>query len=450
VRIDRLRPNLINKNYTRLWYGQAASSIGDSVFTTTLVLWIVTDLARGKPWAPAAVSTVLLSAGVAVLVIGPLAGVFVDRWDSRLTMLRTDQIRCGIVLALTALSFLPAHDLPFGVWLGIICVVVLALNSAGQFFTPARTTVIRDIVTSDADRARAAGIAQATGQTAMIVGPPLAAPLLFTVGLQWGLLFNALSYVASFLTIRSITLPGDAAFDKPVGKSGFRAEFVAGLRFFGRSRLLMTLLTIAVIGQAGVSALGALDVFFLTRNLHSPLGLYGYMGTALGVGGVVGALLAGRVVKMIGVRTTAWLGLIVGGVLLIIYSRQSVFVAAIALLFLAAIPITTLNTALAPMLMSAAPREYLGRISAVFQPGTQLASMLATLVSGWLVSSALVGFHGSLGAIGFNAIDLVFGAAGVLIVITGIYAQFVLPRPAKEPVTPGPDPVKQPASGTLT
>lgn len=439
MRIDRLRPRtLINPNYTRLWVGQATSSIGDSVFTTTLVLWVVTDLARGKPWAPAAVSTILLSAGVAVLAIGPVAGVFVDRWDSRVTMMRTDQIRGAIVFLLTALSFVPAHELPIGAWLGIICTVVVCLNGAGQFFVPARTTVVRDIVTGDADRTRAAGIAQATGQTAMIVGPPLAAPLLFTVGLQWGLLFNALSYVVSFGTIRSIRVPGQESFPKPAGrKTSVRTEFVAGLRFFGRSRLLVTILSIAVIGQLGVSALGALDVFFLTRNLHAPLKLYGYMGTALGVGGIVGAVMAGRIVEKIGVRATAWLGLIVGGALLIIYSRQVVFIAAIALLFLAAIPITALNTAMAPMLMGAAPREYLGRISAVFQPITQLASMLATLSSGWLVSSALRGFAGSLAGIQFNSIDLVFGTAGLVIVIAGVYAQLVLPRPAAEPVPSG-------------
>lgn len=440
MRIDRLRSRLtlINRNYTRLWIGQATSSIGDSVFTTTLVLWVVTDLARGKPWAPAAVSTVLLSAGVAVLAVGPVAGVFVDRWDSRITMMRTDQIRAAIVFLLTALSFVPAHDLPIGAWIGIICTVVIALNGAGQFFVPARTTVVRDLVTGDADRTRAAGIAQATGQTASIVGPPLAAPLLFTVGLQWGLLFNALSYVVSFVTIRSIRVPGQDAFPKPAGrKTSFRGEFVAGLRFFGRSRLLVTILSIAIIGQIGVSALGALDVFFLTRNLHAPLKLYGYMGTALGVGGIVGAVMAGRIVEKIGVRTTAWLGLIVGGGLLIIYSRQVVFIAAVALLFLAAIPITALNTAMAPMLMGAAPREYLGRISAVFQPSTQLASMLATLISGWLVSSPLRAFAGSVAGVRFNSIDLVFGTAGLVIVIAGVYAQVVLPRTAAEPVPSG-------------
>ncbi len=430
----RLRPNLINPRYTRLWYGQATSSLGDSVFSTTLVLWVVTVLAKGKSWAPAAVSLVLLSVGIAVLTIGPVAGVFVDRWESRRTMLRTDQIRCAIVAVLTALAFLPASALPAPVWLGLVCVAVFALNSVGQFFGQARYTLIRDIVTGDADRARAAGIAQATGQTALIVGPPLAAPLLFTVGLQWGLLFNALSYAVSFISIRSIQPPPGTTWDKPARKpASLRADFADGLRYFRRSRLLVALLTIAVVGQVGVGALGALDVFFLIRNLHSRLSLYGYLGTALGVGGIVGALLAGRAVQWLGARAVAWAGLVVAGVLLISYSRQTVFAAAAAFLFLAAIPITMLNTALAPLLMGAAPKEYMGRVIAVFQPVAQLASMLATLLAGWLASSALRGFDGSIAGVRFNSIDLIFGAAGLIILIAGIYSRVVLPPPAAEP-----------------
>lgn len=44
----KLRVNLINRNYARLWSGQAVSTIGDYVFDTTLVLWVGTVLAKGR------------------------------------------------------------------------------------------------------------------------------------------------------------------------------------------------------------------------------------------------------------------------------------------------------------------------------------------------------------------------------------------------------------------
>lgn len=425
---------LINRDYARLWYGQAISMVGDFVFSTTLVLWVATVLAKDQPWAPAAVSGVLLSIGVAVLFVGPLAGVFVDRWDRLRTMLGTEVVRGGLVMVLAVVSFLPAGTLPVWAWLGLIYVVVFGLHTAGQFFGPARLAIIREIVTGDADRARAAGIAQATAGTAAIIGPPLAAPLLFTIGLQWALLFNAASYAVSYVAIRSVRIDrsaeaGEAA--KPRG--GLLADFAAGLRFFGGSRFLVALLTIAVIGQLGMGALNTLNVFFLTDNLHAPSHLYGYLGTALGVGGIVGALCAGRIVQWFGAKSTAWVCLILGGVLVVVYSRQTAFLAGAVLVVAVIVPITVLNTAMTPLLLASAPREYIGRVMAVFYPVTQLSSMLAALLSGWVASSVLRDFSGSLAGLSFGRIDTIFAVAGILVLVAGLYARMALPQPAAEP-----------------
>src|SRR5205814_1292198 len=99
---------LINRNYARLWYGQAVSLIGDYVFDTTLVLWVGTVLLRGNRYAPAAVAGVLLAVAAATMLVSPLAGVFVDRWDNRRTMLVADVVRAGLVGLLAAVAFLPA------------------------------------------------------------------------------------------------------------------------------------------------------------------------------------------------------------------------------------------------------------------------------------------------------------------------------------------------------
>ncbi|MFD0276448.1 MFS transporter [Kitasatospora sp. NPDC127111] len=447
----RLRPpTLINREYTRLWFGQAVSTVGDAVFGTTLVLWVATVLAKGKPWGPQAVSGVVLATSAAVLFVGPLAGVFVDRWDKRATMLGTEVIRGGLVAALTAVSFLPAEDLPAGVWLGLIYLTVLALNAAGQFFTPARFAVVAEFVGGEADRARAAGIAQATGQTAWIVGPPIAAPLLFTVGLQWALLFNALSYLVSYVAIRSVDIrpaPAPAADPDRAGdeRPGLVKEFTAGLRFFGRSRFLVALLLLTVIGQLGVGALSTLNVFFATGNLHASAQLYGYLGMVTGIGGIAGALAAGRVVGRIGARRTTWIGLMVSGALLVLYSRQTGFPAAVAVLFVFILPITMLNTAMAPLLLAATPQEFRGRVLAVFYPVTRLAAMLTAVLAGWLAGSGLRDFTGSVAGFRFGPIDTIFAASGVVVVLAGVCARFALPGPDATPdATPaaGPGPAR--------
>lgn len=135
TRTGASRFTLINRDYTRLWFGQAVSSVGDAVFSTTLVLWVATVLAKDESWAPMAVSGVLMASSAAVLVIGPLAGVFVDRWDKVATLLRTEVVRGALVALLTVVSLLPTDALPKGVWLGVVYVTVLLLHAAGQFFS---------------------------------------------------------------------------------------------------------------------------------------------------------------------------------------------------------------------------------------------------------------------------------------------------------------------------
>jgi MFS family permease len=430
------RLTLINRDYTRLWFGQAVSSVGDAVFSTTLVLWVATVLAKGEAWAPVAVSGVVMASGAAVLVVGPLAGVFVDRWDKLRTMLGTEVLRGGLVAVLTAVSFLPVDALPAGVWLALVYTTVLLLHAAGQFFSPARFAILADLVSGEADRARAAGIGQATGETAWIIGPPLAAPLLFTAGLQWALLFNALTYAVSYVAIRSIgarrPTAGPAvtgATRKPAGqrRSSLRTEFTDGLRFFARSRFLVALLLLAVIGQFGIGALSTLNVFFTTDNLNASAHLYGYIGMAMGVGGITGALCGGRVVQWLGARRTTWVSLLVSGVLLVAYSRQTGFLGGIALLFVFTVPLTVLNTAMAPLLLAAAPPDYRGRVMAVFYPVTKLASMLAAVLSGWLAGSVLRDVTGSFAGLRFGPIDTIFAVSGVIVVLSGVFAWMALP-----------------------
>src|SRR5579862_2302885 len=143
---------LINRNFALLWSGQALSILGDMVFTTTLVVWIATQLARGQSWAPLAVTGVLLAAAIPAFLIGPFAGVFVDRMDKRRMMLVMDGMRVFIVAALILatgvipLPFLPGGRLPLAWTLGAIYAIVFLVNTADQFFRPAMMALIGDIV----------------------------------------------------------------------------------------------------------------------------------------------------------------------------------------------------------------------------------------------------------------------------------------------------------------
>lgn len=387
---------------------------------------------------PAAVSGVVLAAGIAVTVVGPLAGVFADRWEWRNTMLRTEALRAALVALLTAASFLPVHTLPVGAWLVLIYLIVLLLNTAGQFFNPSRFAMVSQIVPGDADRARATGISQGTFAATMMIGPPLAAPLLFAVGFQWALLFNAVSYVFSYFVIRAVrversTSRSEVEAEARSGVRGVGRELVEGLRVFAHSRFLVTLLGMVVILTVGTGALNGLDVYFVTENLHTNPHLYGLLSMADGTGMILGSLASGAVVKRLGIRRSTWLPLFLGGLVLFLYARQTQFWGALVLVVLVAAMAGIVNTVFGPALMKATPKEYLGRVVQVFNPVMSIASMFSLAVSGWLASTVLLNYHGSIAGVHMGRIDLIFTAGAALITLGGLYGALSLPRDSKAP-----------------
>ncbi|GCE12942.1 MFS transporter [Tengunoibacter tsumagoiensis] len=416
---------LINRNYAFLWSGQAISNLGDMVFDTTLVLWVSTKIAAHQSWAPLAISGVMLSAALPTLLIGPLAGVFTDRWDKRRTMLLMDFSRALFVLLLFVAALpLPLHISPSATLTMIYAMV--ALNATcSQFFAPARTTLIRDTVEAK-DQARAGGLAQVSQNLAIIIGPPLAAPLLFVVGVEWALLINALSFVVSFfaiLMVRSHKIV-EPEGQKDHGQLSFWSELRAGLTFFGHSQILMTLLICITIVTLGTGMMNVLDVFFVTRNLHVDSSLYGLIGMGFGAGSILGAVISTFFTQRLEVVRTFWGCLVMAGLLIFAYSRMTSFIPALMIFTIVGIPIAALNTAFFPLLLHATPREMLGRVLSVINPTQTLAALVSTLLAGFLASQ--FSFHTSVLGSNFGTIDTIFSGGALMIILGGVYALVTL------------------------
>lgn len=411
-------PFFINRNFALLWSGQSISNVGDFVFETTLVLWIATIIARGQSWAPLAVSGALAATAIPIFLIGPLAGVFVDRWDKRHLMLAMDASRAILVALLlpVALGTLPAA------WqLGAIYAVVFLASICAQFFNPARFVFIGDVV-EERYRARASGLGQTTQSLASIIGPPLAAPLLFVVGVQWALIVNALSFVVSLLAILAVHIPRSAGSVQAAPHGTFFQELGAGLRFFLGNQVLLTFLVTILLVSLGNGALNALGVFFVTENLHAPATLYGFMDAAVGAGAVVGAILASLFAQRLGEARTFWLGLIVTGITIVLLARMVSFPLGVACYALAGLVIAPINVVVGPLILHVTPRAFVGRVMAVINPVSALMAIVSVAVAGTLASTVLRGFHGAVLGLALGPIDTIFTGTGLLVIMGGIYA----------------------------
>ncbi len=90
---------LSNRNFRNLWLGQVISQMGD-YFAFLAIMVVVGSFSQNVSETTQQISGVMIATTLPRLLFGVLAGVFVDRWDRRLTMLASDLIRPALTLAM--------------------------------------------------------------------------------------------------------------------------------------------------------------------------------------------------------------------------------------------------------------------------------------------------------------------------------------------------------------
>jgi MFS family permease len=421
-----------NRNWRLLFTGQAVSMIGDFIFDVTVVLWIATRIAVGQTWAPLAVGGALIAVAAPVMLIGPFAGVFVDRWDRRRTMMAADLIRAVLV---ASLLLVPVFEDRLSVAAQLACLygVVALASGTAQFFNGSRFAIIANVIPPK-DQPRASAVGQTVVAGASVIGPPLAAPLLFSVGLQWALIANALSFVISYVVTQQMRVSA-VPQDDTAAKPSFWRELAEGTRFFIRSRVLVALVICIVVVQLGIGAINALDVFFVTDNLHAAASALGTLGAAFGLGSIVGALIATAIGNRINPVLLFWSMLALTGVIVIAYSRADTLAVGFALLLVAGAPIAIVNSVAGPILLNSAPQHLLGRVMAVINPIQQASSIVGMALVTYLASTSLRGLDIRIVGIHFGRIDIIFFIAGVLVVAAGLWVAIPLRAVDTSPIT---------------
>jgi MFS family permease len=176
-----------NRNFRLLYIGQTISQLGDW-FNSVAVFALLLDLTGSAT----AVAWMMIVQFLPVAVVGPVAGVIVDRVDRRRVMIAADIVRGLLILGLLLVRR-PEH-----VW---IAYVVMSLTvAATAFFEPARTATIPNI-TSDEELMPANALASATWSAMLAIGASLGGLVTLVAGRNVAFVINALSFVASALFI---------------------------------------------------------------------------------------------------------------------------------------------------------------------------------------------------------------------------------------------------------
>ncbi len=422
----------INRNFSLLWLGQTGSIFGDFVFNTTLVVWIAATIARGQAWAPLAVSGVFIAASIPPILVAPLAGALVDRMNKRAAMLGAFATSLLATLALIPATGLLRVDalirIPLSAtWtLGAIYCAVALLAICTQFSAPASLALVGALV-REPTRPRAMGFLQGSSSLGMLIGPAIAAPLFLTFGPLWALLIDAASFAIAFATLAAVRLHAPAVAEAgKQARGNLGQEMREGVVFLLRSRTLRVLALVTAVALLGAGALDALDVFFATHNLHTPLSLYGLLSTALGVGLIAGVALAGGLAQRVGLTRTIWLSTIAIGALVIVYARLDSFGAAAVALFFMGAPLAALQVAGGPLLLRETPERLVGRVSSLLTPLATVATLAGAALAGYVDSTLLRDFSARILGMTFGPVDTIFCMAGALILASGVYAMIGL------------------------
>jgi len=422
---------LRNRSFIALWFGQAVSSIGD--YFSLLAIPLFVNHLTGSVML---VGFSFISTALPALVLGPVAGVFVDRLDRRKVMIVSDLLRGALMLCL--LTIRDAQQ----VW--ILYLVGFLVSCASQFFSPARGAALPLIVT-DSDDWLAANSAMRILQTVgMLAGPALAG---FTIGL-WGervaFVADGVSYLASAAAIFFVTIPhttpglsggatgepGAASAPGSARISGADilkvwAELREGMVYLFGNRTILGVLICLTMASLGFSTVNMIWIPYLQRAFGIGAAGLGLADAALGVGMLISGLLVGRLAARLSKTFLSAGGLLFIGLTYLTIVWLPSFPWIIAWQFIAGLALTPMQSALDTIQQMAVPDLMRGRVG---------SSMNASYSAAGLISMALASMFGE--SVGLHN---VFFIVGLFVAASGILGFWLLREPP-EPIQLEADP----------
>lgn len=396
---------LKDRNFMALWIGQTISFVGD--YFNWLAIPILVERLTGSTLM---VGLSVISNALPMLVLGPVAGVFVDRWDRRRTMIVADLLR-GLLILLCLVVRSPEQ-----VW--IYYVVGFLMSCVSRFFFPAQNAVLPLLVPDKDDLLVANGMMQIVQTVGMLAGPALAG---FAIGL-WGewvaFVVDSATFFASAVAILTMTVPrttqGRQTVHSPTENTPLArvtavwAEMREGVAYLFGNQTMVGVLTCLVVVQLALGAINVVWVPFLQRTFGVGAEGLGIVDAAQGVGMVVGGVALGFLTARLSkVALIGWM-LIAIGFALSGMGLSPRFIFVVLLGFAIGLALVPAQSALMTIMQLAVPDLKRGRVGSAMNALTTAAGLVSMAVAAalgetiglrtvYIVSGFVVAGAGALG-----------------------------------------------------
>ncbi len=182
-----------HRNFTLMWTGQLVETIGCAL-TSLAASILVYRITNGSAWS---VGLMLMATAAPSLLVGLVAGVFVDRYDRRKIMITADLIRAGLVCLIPLL-------VPQGIaWLYVI---VILTCTVGQFFDPAWESLLPEVA-PDEELAAANSLMAVSSFGSTAIGFAASGLIAAKYPIEYAFYLNAVSYLFSAGCLLFLKMP---------------------------------------------------------------------------------------------------------------------------------------------------------------------------------------------------------------------------------------------------
>jgi Na+/melibiose symporter-like transporter len=380
-----IRQALRHRDLRLLLAAGLVSMTGDWVLRIGLTYYVY--VLTGSTLASA---LMLLTSFAPQIVLGSIAGVFVDRWDLRRTMVVTD-----VLLALGLLPLLAVHRA------GQIWIVYLVSAGQGciqQFFTPAQQSLLPHLI-DDEHLVTANALGSQNNDISRLVGSAVGGLIAALGGVTLIALVDTLSFLLSAGLIGAIrTDLREPRARRVRGElrarlAQLRSEWADGLRLSAGHRVLRVIGLFVLVTYLGEGVMGTLFAPFVREALHASSTTYGVISAAQAIGGIGGGLLAaslgqrhsGSAARVMGLSALAF-----GAIDLAMFLYPLAFVAAwpaIVLMILVGGPGALLNAAAITLLQRNTTSTHRGRVFGALGAIEGAAIVTGALAAGFLGKS---------------------------------------------------------------
>jgi DHA3 family macrolide efflux protein-like MFS transporter len=392
-----------------IWSGQTLSWIGSAVAQFGLVWWITAKTGSATILAVATLVSMLPN-----VVLGPLVGALIDRWNRRIVMLVADGV---IALASLWLAYLFWADI-LAIWQVYVVMLVRAIG--GAFHWPANQASISLMVPKE-HLPRIAGLNQAIGGAVNIISPPVGALLLAIMPLHWIMMIDVITALFSILPLLFIIIPQPEVPPAQVGTTAtitaIWEDMVAGFRYIWNWSGLFWLLIIAMLVNFFVNPAMSLVPILVTRHFQGGALELGWLNAGWGAGMVVGGLLLGAWGGFKKRAHTMLMGLVgMGiGILMVAFTPADLLPLAIAGFVLGSMMNAITNGSAFALFQTMVAPELQGRVFTVIMSMAGAISPLSLAVGGPLADW-----------LGVRTLYFIAGGALILLAIAGWMSPVIL------------------------